>query len=159
MVVSEGHKKKKPPTFNHYPVARAKSLKKSWVEKTKIKSKWKAERRKLGLPSRSLPETNDEVPEDEEAAVEEEPSPKPHPKATHPDTPSTSTSQPKEHVTPDLRELTRKAYSRETLHTYKSDPLNQRRGTSRGRGTRGRGQPNMKLRMGAMLEKIKRDFT
>lgn len=66
-----------------------------------------------------------------------------------------------------LRDLTREAYSRSSLHTYKADPLRQG-STSRGRGgnrggqrggERGHGQPNMKLRMDAMLEKIKRDFT
>jgi len=60
-----------------------------------------------------------------------------------------------------LRELFRKAYSRESLHTYKSDPLHrgkgrlaQHRGGTRGTG---RGQPDMRLRMNALLEKIKRD--
>ena len=60
-----------------------------------------------------------------------------------------------------LRELLRKAYSRESLHTYKSDPLHRGKGRPalhRG-GTKGtgRGQPDMKLRMNALLEKIKRD--
>ena len=60
-----------------------------------------------------------------------------------------------------LRELFRKAYSHESLHTYKSDPLHrgkgrpaQHRGGTKGTG---RGQPDMKLRMNALLEKIKRD--
>lgn len=63
-----------------------------------------------------------------------------------------------------LRELRKKAYSHSSLHTYKSDPLrhrNDKNGSSRKVGsTRGKGgQPNMKLRMEAMLEKIKRDIT
>ncbi|KAG9006909.1 hypothetical protein FRB90_009657 [Tulasnella sp. 427] len=67
---------------------------------------------------------------------------------------------------PSFRELKRKAYSRESLHTYrnrsakdkpgegrrKSDPVHKGRGGSRG-------QPNMKLRMGVMLEQIKRVST
>lgn len=67
-----------------------------------------------------------------------------------------------------LRELTREAYSRSTLHTYKADPLKKRHSTPNhggkgGNGGReaastGRGQPNMKLRMNAMLAKIKQDF-
>ncbi|KAG5647201.1 hypothetical protein DXG03_001160 [Asterophora parasitica] len=71
--------------------------------------------------------------------------------------------------TPSLRELTRQAYSRESLHTFKADPTRRggARGDARGRGAArgrgrggqhgetGRGQPNMKLRMDAMLEKIK----
>lgn len=59
-----------------------------------------------------------------------------------------------------LRDLTRRAYSRESLHTFKSDPLNRRREHRKdgGRtGSTGRGQPNMKLRMNALLEKIKMD--
>lgn len=78
-----------------------------------------------------------------------------------------------------LRELTRQAYSRETLHNFKADPLKKNRsngdrggrvgpmgrgrGQGRGRGdgrqTTGRGQPDMKLRMNAMLARIKQDFT
>jgi hypothetical protein len=75
-----------------------------------------------------------------------------------------------------LRELTKQAYSKESLHTFKSDPLKKHRshGDRSGRGgavpkapgwgrgderpTTGRGQPNMKLRMNAMLAKIKQDF-
>jgi len=72
-----------------------------------------------------------------------------------------------------LRELKREAYSASTLHTFKADPLKKNkhqtpgarghgRGASAGsRGGRGgqpgtgRGQPNMKLRMNAMLAEIK----
>lgn len=88
---------------------------------------------------------------------------------------------------PSLRDLQRMAYSPASLHTHKSDPLHRHRGaaSSRGRGGRGgdrgrgrgggrggeprgrggvqrgrgRGQPDMGLRMKAMLEKIKQDFT
>lgn len=73
-----------------------------------------------------------------------------------------------------LRNMTREAYSRSSLHTYKSDPF--RHGWGRGGAARrghgaggtnpsargigqGRGQPNMRLRMGVMLEKIKRDYS
>lgn len=73
-----------------------------------------------------------------------------------------------------LRDLTKEAYSRASLHSFKADPLGRNKGRGGGvqKGGRGgigrwgppgaagmgRGQPNMKLRMGAMLEKIKRDF-
>lgn len=74
---------------------------------------------------------------------------------------------------PSLRELHNRAYSRSSLHTFKSQPLHRHRdtdrrvhddrGRGRGRGfntsqRRGRGQPDMRLRMNAMLEKIKRDL-
>ncbi|KAJ3735460.1 hypothetical protein DFJ43DRAFT_991543 [Lentinula guzmanii] len=184
VVTTETRKKKKPPSFKHYPAARAKSLKKAWVEKAKIKSKWKSERQKMELPSSSLPTETGNASEDEnrksgtefedideglgdervETVVTPEPSAKPS-RTPRPNPASTlQMKQTKDHNAQNLRDLTRTAYSRETLHTYKSDPLNRRgtanggRGNGRG-GIRGRGQPNMKLRMGAMLEKIKRDFT
>jgi hypothetical protein len=72
-----------------------------------------------------------------------------------------------------LRDLAREAYSRSSLHQYKSDPLHRRRGAihgntrghhpdlkARGRGHgQGRGKPDMRLRMAAMLGKIKRDMS
>lgn len=69
---------------------------------------------------------------------------------------------------PSVRDLMKEAYSRSTLHTFKADPLKKHgrnhsgRGGRGGRGGRpdtGRGQPNMKLRMHAMLAKIKQDYT
>ncbi|PIL24046.1 hypothetical protein GSI_13797 [Ganoderma sinense ZZ0214-1] len=69
-------KRKKPPTFQHLPAQRAKKLKRSWVEVQKIKSKWKAQKRKEGLVAsrhqseRRAHEPNNrgsgEDPEDEE---------------------------------------------------------------------------------------------
>ena len=61
-----------------------------------------------------------------------------------------STKKPDED---DVRELMREAYSKSTLHTFKSDPLKKRAL----KGEVGKGQPNMKLRMNALLAKIKRD--
>jgi hypothetical protein len=88
--------------------------------------------------------------------------------------------------TQSLREMAKDAYSPSTLHTYKARSLNYNRvpqvsepvlgrsglgmgahkwkrgkgGDENGRTSgRGRGQPNMKLRMGVLLEKIKRDHT
>lgn len=67
------------------------------------------------------------------------------------------------------RELLREAYSPANLHTFKSDPLHKRgprtgqRGQGRGGttmgkvglgGARGRGQPDMRKRMGALLAQI-----
>jgi hypothetical protein len=61
---------------------------------------------------------------------------------------------------PSLRDRTRAAYSPATLHTYKSTLFQKGgRGQERPTGTRGRGQPNMKLRMGVMLEKIKARYS
>lgn len=64
---------------------------------------------------------------------------------------------------PSLRDLTRKAYSRSSLHTYKSEVPSSRKDhagrkvqPSRVKTTNAKGQPNMKLRMEAMLERIQR---
>lgn len=68
---------------------------------------------------------------------------------------------------PSLRELQNQAYSRSSLHTFKSGSHKQHgggargsydRGRGRGGRGRGRGQPDMRLRMNAMLEKIKQDY-
>ena len=63
---------------------------------------------------------------------------------------------------PSLRELNKQAFSRSALHTYKSRGSGGKsgRGGERGRGARGRGrgQPDMRLRMNAMFEKIKQDL-
>ena len=214
-------KRKKPPTFQYYPVNRgkntktlpcsfhylnfrleiAKKLKKAWVEKTKIKSKWKAQKKKESLAASSILDlpVYDEEERDNDAekngnsrtdyvrslALPTEELPHSHVHVhlsrahVHPELPvkripdvlptkkrkiSKEDSQPAE--PPSLRELKREAYSQSTLHSFKSDPFKKRdqsrRGSgSRGRGKgfieRGRGQPNMKLRMNVMLEKIKQD--
>jgi hypothetical protein len=163
------------------------------VEKTKIKSKWKAQKKKEDLATSSkldLPVYNEEEREDNsdcddvQLAVEvsgEQPRPHLHPSRAHihPELPvkhskaripeAAPTKKPKtledsQAVEPlSLRELKRKAYSQSTLHTFKSDPLKKRDqgkrvGGSNGFTERGKGQPNMKLRMNVMLEKIKQDF-
>lgn len=78
---------------------------------------------------------------------------------------------------PSLRQLQRQAYSPAALHHYKSHPLQRSKGRkatydarvpgssqkkdgeggTRNLSRRG-GQPDMRLRMSAMLEKIKRDY-
>ncbi|KAJ8078699.1 hypothetical protein PM082_012982 [Marasmius tenuissimus] len=182
--------KKKPPTFNHFPAARAKALKQTWVEKAKIKSKWKAERRKLGLAPAQVDRNpirngSEEEADEEEGSQdgqrpsvieqdEDMPAPKKsltafqlrREKHKH-STPqngrgSQSKPQPTQNsddTSVDLRELARKAYSRESLHTYKSDPLKRRAHGEYTKKGGGRGQPNMKLRMNVMLEKIKKDYS
>ena len=186
-------KRKRPPTFQHLPLNRgqsirsvklspidllckAKKLKATWVANTKIKSKWKAQKRKEAMAEMNdetvgSGEREDSDPEPEPPADRRAPRPRPNQGSSQ-----KHRSEGEPHVqapsTPSLRDLTREAYSRSSLHTFKT-ALGQRgspRGTpptwrkgneSRGitRGETGRGQPNMKLRMNAMLEKIKQDFT
>lgn len=194
-------KRKQPPTSRRLPLKRAKKLKQTWVENQKIKSKWKAQKRKEGLSSTpqteqsrmsaekesgaeqsgSGSEHGDERDEEDEMSVpEEKPAPKqsilyPSRAHIHPELDSSKTPRKRRRVDGaeapteprSLRELTRQAYSRSSLHTFKADlgrgagarGRGRGRGGARGRadqrGETGRGQPNMKLRMDAMLEKIK----
>lgn len=193
----------------------AATLKKAWVEKTKIKAKWKAQKRKEGFVTAAKLDTpiydsNDrgKSPQnevnlsgsgsEEAEGVQQENTPRAtkqsrqqasvmHPSRAHihPTLPvkqlaaspsekrETSDARPAkrqrtakveettEHLS--LRELTKQAYSKESLHTYKADPLKKHHKSDKGRptargGATGRGQPNMKLRMNAMLAKIKQDF-
>ena len=176
------------------------------MEKTKIKSKWKAQKKKEGLGTSSkldLPiydEERDHDAEDNSRSNSDDvqPSTLPremsegqphphlhpsrahihpempvkHPKARIPDAALTkkqkiSNEDSQSVEPPSLRELKREAYSQSALHTFKSDPLkkhdhSRRGGESRRKGKgfieRGRGQPNMKLRMNVMLEKIKQNL-
>ena len=175
----------------------------------KIKSKWKAQKRKEGLAASRAQleqlvdahEEGDDADEDEEHSnashasdtggpkEDEESEEESGDETSEDETPShpqrtTSSSKEKLHNSgpspkagkvderPSLRELQRKAYSRSSLHTHKSNPLGRHkgaadsrghgrgRGAPRGRGGRGgRGQPDMGLRMKAMLEKIRQDYT
>lgn len=210
-MVVQGNKHKKPPTFGHLPVNSgwfrkfyltylcsdhhpARKLKKSWVESKKIKSQWKAQKKRDGLLQRKGETSSDaEVPptRSEECTGDDDEKSRPS-QASHslsmdqesdPNTHSRKSFEPKQRQAPDtsadskvsLPELTRQAYSRDSLHTYKANSKRhdtkpshrgnvQRGSTGGGRGAssgdRGRekGQPNMKFRMTAMLEKIKRDF-
>ncbi|KDQ60758.1 hypothetical protein JAAARDRAFT_560866 [Jaapia argillacea MUCL 33604] len=62
-------RRKRPPTFQHLPANRAQALKKAWIQKQKIKSKWNAEKRKEGLvgPNRKQSRGEDDVSEGGEA--------------------------------------------------------------------------------------------
>ncbi|KAI0721037.1 hypothetical protein C8T65DRAFT_254028 [Cerioporus squamosus] len=229
----QGVKRKKPPTFQHLPVDRAKKLKRSWVETQKIKSKWKAQKRKEGLVTprtqmnlvadadedKEARASHEESDEEAEGSIsgssdasdesedgeesEEESGDETSESSSDEEAPPKAKALPKvrkqkggpnkntdEQEQLSLRELQRMAYSRSSLHTHKSDPLHRHRGGAmpRGRGGarggrggggpggrgqhggergggrggqrgRGRGQPDMGLRMKAMLEKIKQDYT
>ncbi|KAJ6630628.1 hypothetical protein B0H10DRAFT_1774026 [Mycena sp. CBHHK59/15] len=162
MAEDENLKRKRPPSFQHFPVNRAKKLKQTWVQNTKVKSRWKAEKRKLGLGGSTEREQDGA---DVETAVEtrskdekEEVVARAPPSALSTKKPArrAQAAEPEPDAGPSLRDRTRAAYSQTSLHTYKSDPF----GTTRRRGGRtGRGQPDMRKRMGVMLEQIQRDFT
>lgn len=196
----------------------AKKLKKSWVEVQKIKSQWKAQKRREGIVSKRPRKGQDEYDASRSAVDSTEGSsdgdenddaiqttrrssssvkhgqgsldrenprristnephekqgevggstPTSHRSSQREDLPETS-SQSAE-PGPSLRELNNTAYSRASLHHFKSHNRNRiqtGRGQSRGGGDgtrshrgKGRGQPDMRLRMNAVLEKIKRDMT
>ncbi|KAK7014980.1 hypothetical protein R3P38DRAFT_2998763 [Favolaschia claudopus] len=156
-------KRKHPPSFQHLPINRAKKLKQTWVQNQKIKTKWKLEKRKEAARAtkqaedaavdESDTEGDDQAPSIS-APIPSQPSPptrkKRAPGRSHP--PESESAQ-----APSLRDRAREAYSPATLHTYRSNSSGKPRGGKP--GARGRGQPNMKLRMGVLLETIKRDFT
>lgn len=178
----------------------------------KIKSQWKAQKRKEGLVTRARqPELDAADGQDEDAAsvdrsrekrmetegghgaTEEEEKSSDEENEDSEETDSSDSESPAAKKTgqlertvaqgtagdapkdkPTLRELQKQAYSKAALHSHKSGshrqptsngrggPAGRARGRgrseSRGRG-RGHGQPDMRLRMNAMLEKIKRDYT
>ncbi|KAJ7751989.1 hypothetical protein B0H16DRAFT_1838932, partial [Mycena metata] len=168
-------RRKRPPSFQHFPINRAIKLKQAWVQNTKLKSKWKAEKRKEGIAAPHREKGDEDEVEDAEGfeAEAKEPESKTAPtpptrpppskkggRRKQPDPPEAESS-----AMPTLRDRAREAYSRASLHTYRSDPFGKRQrggkdGTTTGRGQRGiRGQPDMKKRMDVLLETIKRDFT
>lgn len=156
---------KKPPSFPHvhpsrgtvFPILHvrifiqpwaARKFKKAWVEKAKITSKWKAQKKREGL----IEKAKLDIPRDNP----DEPSP-----TTPPGLPRGQAVPQKTTTRPngdDVREMTRKAYSKSSLHTYKSDPLKKYGSSAREKRETGNGQPDMKLRMNALLAKIKRDY-
>ncbi|THH07216.1 hypothetical protein EW146_g9387 [Bondarzewia mesenterica] len=137
-------KRKKPPTFQHLPEQRAKKLKKLWVEKQKIKSKWKAEKRKEGIVTRrdAAGLAKEEIAEVHEGGSEEDEKQEPRQPvkrklgeddATDGERDSSTDSNPassarekrrkdsqkdtdEELEKPSLRELQKQAYSRSSLH-------------------------------------------
>lgn len=131
-------------------------LKKSWVEDHKIRSKWKAQKRREGLTNQSSEpvqdNTNDEIADSESD--------------TSPGCPDKSPIPTPSHDKQSLRDLRRIAYTSKPLPTQRADSSRPKRVPTHshsnrgGKATVGRetGQPNMKLRMNVLLEKIKRDF-
>jgi hypothetical protein len=134
---------------------KAKILKRNWVEAKKVKKRWRKQNlggRKRDDEERNTVKVVDEVEKITDSVRKEE-----HLQAV----PSTQEQAPSH-----LRELAREAYSRSSLHSHKSDPLHRTKATvrrasesNRGNGGQRRGQPNMRLRMNFMLEKIKRDLS
>ncbi|KAF9227607.1 hypothetical protein BS17DRAFT_693261 [Gyrodon lividus] len=177
-------KTKKPPTFQYLPKDRAKKLKKSWIENKKIKSQWKAQKRREGLIRQPVSPREGNPDQEHEATKSRSDSTSQshfdhlvHDPTTSQWTP-TAQQKGRSGITPSngkksLRELKRHAYSPSSLHAPTADPLHRKgayssrnshltRGKRDGGCTdRGRekGQPNMTLRMNVMLEKIKRNFS
>jgi hypothetical protein len=208
-----------PPPHPHLLTLRslpARKLKKEWVERAKIRSRWKAQKRREGivsLRSGKFPQEGEDqrqerdghdtgsegsVHSDSDSASAEQPgtafggppdsdSNKLSPQSPPPRSPGTrqkklgkqrqrprrdnapirdATTGSNDEKKSSVRDLFQKAYSKSSLHTYKSDPFKRGQNShhNRGRGSsnktrggapsRGRGQPNMKLRMNAMLAKI-----
>jgi len=145
----------------------AKQLKKAWVQTAKIKSKWKAQkRREAVLSSHSGLDADDELELANQSDSEITAKNKSHPPEKKTKHAEGNASVANKEQNQSLRDLFRRAYSKDSLHTYKSHPLKKRRGGQQQQGSRKgnaasttRGQPNMKLRMHAILEKIKQDYS
>ncbi|KAI6036375.1 hypothetical protein BKA83DRAFT_669907 [Pisolithus microcarpus] len=157
------------PTFQYLPKNRAKKLRRSWVDSKKLKSQWRAQKKREGIWSKSgsqpgnhgcemvtqaYPDGTSDLPVDSDNKATDDILPE--------DQHSTQASTTNK---VSLRELKRQAYSPSTLHNHKSDPRKRRgagtlspHSTSKNPSGHSKGQPNMKLRMNAMLEKIKRDL-
>ncbi|KAJ7172617.1 hypothetical protein C8R46DRAFT_1032577 [Mycena filopes] len=126
-------KRKRPPSFQHFPINRAIKLKQAWVQNTKLKSKWKAEKRKAGIAPPRREEGDAEDADDNTEVETKEPEPEP---ATTPARPPPPTkrgrrtqpdpSEAESSVAPTLRDRAREAYSQASLHTYRSDPFGKR---------------------------------
>ncbi|KIK94297.1 hypothetical protein PAXRUDRAFT_143177 [Paxillus rubicundulus Ve08.2h10] len=165
MTVTE-RKKNKPPTFQHLPKDRAKKLKKSWIENKRVKSQWKAQKRREGLMKQPISPgegSPDQESEETKSGLASGTSIQSHLGDALITSGRTPAAQQKEHGEKSIREPKRPT----SLHTHTlgfSRGRNAHRTHGRGgrnlpdRG-REKGQPNMTLRMNVMLEKIKRDFS
>ncbi|KAJ7219144.1 hypothetical protein GGX14DRAFT_590271, partial [Mycena pura] len=154
-------KRKRPPTFQHFPAERARKLKQGWVQNAKLKSKWKAEKRRLAA-TQAVPVEESEGAHGDDIEVEgnqletttERPPTPPHPPKKRPRHSQPNSVEAESSNAPTLRDRARDAYSRASLHTYKSDPLGKRQRGGKP-GATGRGQPDMKKRMNVLIEQIK----
>jgi len=155
-------KKRNPPTFPYHRPAQARKLKAQWVEREKIKSKWRAEKRRdpslrPPRPFELAEEGEDKRGKEEEEEEEEEwsgiqESTQPPPKPARPQTVD------RKAAIAQSRELAREAYSPASLHHHKSR-FDHRRPRKQTFTPRSGGQPNMKLRMNALLDRIQRNTT
>ncbi|KAF7440380.1 hypothetical protein PC9H_000724 [Pleurotus ostreatus] len=182
--VQSGAKKKRPPTFQHFPEKRARALKKTWVETAKIKSQWKAEKRKANLLGAARPAQDDVEEDGNDSEVQDDLADsqvtsnqsKRDPQTfiaeaiPHRDSqPSGSMSLPKRNKSSHSHPQTHPRQGSSSHSSAQKPPKapaphpSNRQATGRTKQkptfthTR-HGQPNMGLRMGAMLEKIKKDF-
>ncbi|KAI0797943.1 hypothetical protein C8Q75DRAFT_729136 [Abortiporus biennis] len=129
-------KKRKPPTFQHLPLDRAKKLKRSWVETQKIKSQWKAQKRKDGLITRK-PVSDMVVEENFDEEDKED--------GTDVDNKSRMSSQDESSSEEEAEEKDDKVESADESESESEEEApnavrTSRVGSSRGRGRGGRGQ-------------------
>jgi len=152
-------KKRKPPSFPYHHPSQARKLRAQWIEREKVKSKWRAEKRRDPTLRSGPSPLADGTESDQPVGVEEEEwtgiqeQSEASPKSQHPDR-GTAPSQARRR---EQRTLAREAYSPASLHHQKSR-FNHRRPHKDGneRFATSGGQPNMKLRMNVLLDKIKR---
>jgi hypothetical protein len=133
----------------------ARKLKARWIEREKIKSKWRAEKRRDPSLRQQQLEHVVEQGNSEQVSVgareeeeEEWPGIQPSPQR---DQFTVSAARMEQ------KALARKAYSPTSLHYHKSHPNKKKPWRRKDEKSSG-GQPNMKLRMNALLDRIKRNM-
>ncbi|EPQ58179.1 hypothetical protein GLOTRDRAFT_91673 [Gloeophyllum trabeum ATCC 11539] len=172
-------KRKRPPTFQHLPENRAKKLKKAWVETQKIKSKWKAEKRKTLQSSVAQRADTQDLEQLAHGRAGKGQEPQDITPDAAGDSEEESEQSPDELVAepqyPLSESVHRSKAHQASKHPHPSGPsaAAARRlpesSRSRGRGARAvrgnstacRGrkrQPDMRQRMNNLLDKIKRDY-
>ncbi|KAF8481526.1 hypothetical protein JB92DRAFT_3037485 [Gautieria morchelliformis] len=165
-------KRKGPPSFQHLPAERAKKLKRDWVEKKKIKSLWRRQKQEQGfgmqaggnhLEEERIHSTEKRGEESSnEMEVEHTTSPGTRALAEHPSGPKGRTklrSLPSSHMEKSRRmsdQSSRTNHDRLRSRPHPGEqPGRREKGSIGGKGR----QPNMRLKMGRLLEKIKQDYT
>jgi len=154
------NKKKGPPKFQHLPRARAKQLKSAWIQTCKIKSKWRAEKRREGIQPVGSPSTAPEL-ETPVSNVPVIPSGKPDHRPQLIDVHTAFDAQPSRSEGRPVKGSNSWTV-REPIRTTKTGSAvgsSQEKDRRPGRPTSHQGKkPSMRNRMITLLEKIQRDI-
>jgi len=173
---------RKPPSFQHLPANRAKHLKQKWVEKQKIKTQWRAQKKRelISKPTHSVNGPNCVAPNEVASNDNEVPHHDTYKHLSHESSPTLDEqpTRPFSHSERSLQSEPGSGYHKQKNSFSRTNPQRKQKApplqdlpvktqcrSSRPRTDsistlvkRKRGQPNMGERMNRMLEQIKRDF-